>query len=64
MPRLRKRHGHQADAFRTPGGWTVPVGAFLVCGLLLTQVSAQSVMVTAAFLIAGTALFWLVRQRA
>ncbi len=64
MPRLRKRHGFQTDAFRTPGGWSIPVGAFLVCGLLLTQVSAQSVMVTSVFLLAGAVLYWLVRQRA
>jgi len=58
MPRLRRIHGGRADAFRTPGGWVVPVGAFVVCGLLLTQVRLQSVLATAAALAVGAGTWW------
>lgn len=63
MPRLRAQHGDAGDAFRVPGGWTVPVGAFLVCGLLLVQVSVSAVVVTAAFLGAGAGIFLTMRRR-
>ena len=56
MPRLRRRFAGQA-AYRVPGGWTIPVLAFAVCGLLLTQVSMVSVAVTAAFLLVGALQF-------
>ncbi len=61
MPRLRARFG-SATAYRVPGGWAVPVLAFAVCGLLLTQVSAVSVGVTAAFAALGALQFWFVRR--
>ncbi len=64
MPRLRMRHGHNEDAFRTPGGWTVPVAAFCVCAILLTQVSAQSVISTLGALVVGSLLYAGVRFRA
>lgn len=63
MPKLRRRHGGHADAFRTPGGWIIPICAFVVCGLLLTQVSLRSVAVTAVFLLAGSVLYYAVRWR-
>ena len=62
MPRLRARFA-SVSAYRVPGGWTIPVVAFAVCGLLLTQVSAVSVGVTAAFAALGALQYWLVRSR-
>lgn len=61
MPQLRARFG-SATAYRVPGGWAVPVVAFAVCGLLLTQVSAVSVGVTAAFAALGAIQYWFVRR--
>lgn len=62
MPRLRRRSGGTPAGFRLPGGWAVPAGAFLVCGLLLTQVGLDAVLVTGAFLAAGAAMYWTVRR--
>ncbi len=62
MPRLRTRFG-RTSVFRVPGGWAVPVLAFAVCGLLLTQVSAVSVGVTAGFAALGALQYWFVQSR-
>lgn len=62
MPRLRHSAGLHTAGFRVPGGWIIPVGAFAVCGLLLTQVRIDAVLVTAAFLVAGGILYALVRR--
>ncbi|MCK7593313.1 APC family permease [Pseudomarimonas salicorniae] len=51
-----------ADAWRLSGGPVVPVLAALFCIGLLTQVSLQSVLATAALLAAGTVLYWLARR--
>ena len=67
MPRLRHRFAIQAEAvgsdhFRVPLGWTIPLLAFLVCGLLLTRVGLDSVLATLAVLAAGSVTYWLVRR--
>lgn len=65
MPRLRARTGSEDPAgFRLPGGWTIPIVAFVACGLLLIQISLQSVLATALVLAVGAGVFWLVRRRA
>lgn len=53
MPRLRRRFGDTPGSFRVPGGGFTALGAFLVSGLLLLQVRADAVWVTAGFLLAG-----------
>lgn len=63
MPRIRAQDPDY-DGYRVPGGWLVPVGAFFVCALLLTQVSLQSVLVTAAFLAVGAVAFHYAHRRA
>ncbi|MCA1799497.1 MAG: APC family permease [Xanthomonadaceae bacterium] len=63
MPRLRRQFGAEASSFRMPGGWTIPAGAFLVCGLLLVKVSVSAVAVTASFLAVGAVIYWLMRRR-
>jgi amino acid transporter len=63
MPRLRRNLGKLPGRYRMPGARVVPVFAFLVSGLLLLQVRLDAVLVTAAFLLAGVGLFWLVRRR-
>lgn len=64
MPKLRRSFGGSADAYRVPGGWLIPIGAFATCGILLTQVRFVSILVTLLFLIAGAVLYWGVRRGA
>lgn len=63
LPRLRRRFADRPAAFRVPGGWFTAGGAFLVSGLLLLQVSADAVLVTAALLGAGALVHWRERRR-
>lgn len=63
MPRLRSHPADDGSAgFRLPGGWLIPVVAFAACGLLLIQISLQSVLATAVVLAVGAAIFWLTRR--
>ena len=64
MPRLRRRFGDTPGSFRVPGGWVTAAGAFVVSGLLLLQVNLDAVLVTGGFLLAGAALFRVVRRGA
>jgi amino acid transporter len=57
MPRLRRRFGDTPGSFRVPGGWFTGLGAFLVSGLLLLQVRAEAVLVTAGFMLAGALVY-------
>jgi amino acid transporter len=57
MPRLRRRFGGTPGSFRVPGGWFTGLGAFLVSGLLLLQVRAEAVLVTAGFMLAGALVY-------
>lgn len=68
MPRLRQRFSAQAkavgsDHFRVPLGWTIPILAFLVCGLLLTRVGLDSVLATVFVLVVGSLIYWQVRGK-
>lgn len=62
MPRLRSRFHDAPQHFRVPGGWFTAAGAFVVSALLLVQVRLDAVLVTAAFLAVGGALYWWVRR--
>lgn len=63
MPRLRAQPADDGSAgFRLPGGWLIPVVAFAACGLLLIQISLQSVLATALVLAVGAAIYWVVRR--
>ena len=62
MPRLRQRFGDAPERFRLPGGWIIPAAAFVISGVLLLQVEAVSVLVTAGFLLAGALLYWRVTK--
>jgi amino acid transporter len=62
MPRIRARYATDSS-YRVPGGWFIPVAAFLVCAFLLTQVSLLSVGVTAMFLAAGGVIFHFMHRR-
>ena len=62
MPRLRKRFP-EAEGYRVPLGWTVPISAFLVCGILLSQVEWLSLAVTLVVLLIGAAIYAWTRSR-
>jgi len=63
MPRLRAQRADDGSAgLRLPGGWLIPLIAFTACGLLLIQISLQSVLATALVLAIGTVIYWLARR--
>lgn len=64
MPKLRREFQDAPQAFRLPGGWSVPLLAFVVSGLLLLQVELDSIVVTAAFLVIGAVLYGFEKKRA
>ena len=55
LPFLRRKLG--PPPVRLPGGYAIPVIAIVVCLWLLAQVTLRPVLVTLAFLAAGTALY-------
>ena len=65
MPRLRARAA-EADlpGFRLKGGWAIPIFALLACGLLLVQLSLQSLLATAATVAVGSVIYWIMRRQA
>ena len=59
MPRVRARAEDPSRQLHLPGGHTIPILAAIVCLGLLTQVSRDSIIATAALLALGSALFWI-----
>lgn len=65
MPRLRRKASDlDAPGFELRGGWTIPVVALLASGLLLIQLSWQSLAATVAVVAAGSVIFLLMHRRA
>ena len=62
LPRLRSSAIGPADAMRLPAGMLNPGLAAVVCVGLLTQVSYQSVIATAALLAVGSLLYLAARR--
>lgn len=62
MPRLRREFGRAPGRFRLPGGWTIPLAAFVISGALLLQTGQDAILVTLAFLLLGTALYAWMRR--
>src|SRR5690606_17744565 len=62
IPRLRPRYGSK-ERFVLPFGYVIPILGIAACGWLLLQVSLDSFLLTAAFVIAGTGLYWLARRQ-
>lgn len=61
VPRVRQRLGGEAGALRLPGGYAIPLAAAGVCLALLTRVGAEAWLITAAFLVGGTLLYFIAR---
>lgn len=57
LPKLKKEFAAGATAFHLPGGLVIPAIALLLCVWLAAQADARSWGMTAAFMLAGTALY-------
>lgn len=63
LPTIRKLHSNENQAFRLRGGLLVPIIAFAVCLFLALQASITSWLATAAFIAAGSVLYYFSRTR-
>jgi amino acid transporter len=66
MPRVCRRTAETPARFRLPAGPVIPIIAMLVCIVLLTRVSLESVIATAGLLTVGSVLYlaaWLRRPQ-
>ncbi len=62
MPNLRNRANElDQPGFSLPGGWTIPLLALIASGLLLIQLSLQSLAATALVVAIGSLIYWLTR---
>ena len=57
LPHLRRKYANAAGQKRLPGGWTLPIISIAVCVWLLTQITLNGALVTAAFLAIGGVLY-------
>lgn len=62
IPKLRPRYKDAENRFVLPGGYTIPVLALVASLFLVLQVSLESVIVTGAFVLAGTGLYAIARR--
>ncbi|WP_439634295.1 APC family permease [Glycocaulis sp.] len=61
MPRVRALPAETEKPMRLPLGWTIPVLAVLGSLVLLSQVPLRSMVITAAFLVAGAVIYALMQ---
>jgi amino acid transporter len=65
MPRLRRKANElDAPGFELTGGWTIPIIALLSSGVLLIQLSLQSLLATLATVAVGSAIYWIMPRQA
>lgn len=62
IPKLRRVYRNDPGVFVLPWGYTVPVLAVLASAFLVSHVSLESVVVTGAFVLAGSGLYWIARR--
>lgn len=62
IPVLRPRHADR-ERFVLPFGYLIPALGITACAWLLMQVSLDSVLLTAAFVVVGTVFYWLARRQ-
>lgn len=63
LPRLKAKFGDRATALSLPGGMTIPIIAVVVCFWLMLQTKLDAVLVTLAFVAAGTLMYAWSRKR-
>lgn len=57
VPVLRRRFAHRPDAFRLPGGATIPIASLLVCLVFLASTQPRNLIAGAIALIVGAVIF-------
>ncbi len=62
VPLLRPRY-RDSGGFVLPLGHLLPLLGIVACAWLMLQVSQKSAVLTASFLVIGSALYWLARRR-
>lgn len=63
IPVLRRRFAHRSDAFRLPGGATIPIAALLVCLVFLASTQPRNLIAGAIALAIGAVIFKFRRRR-
>lgn len=61
IPKLRPRYRDAEGAFVLPWGYTIPVLAVVASAFLVSHVSIRSIVVTGAFVVAGSGLYAMAR---
>jgi APA family basic amino acid/polyamine antiporter len=64
LPRLETLASSKEDLFKLPGGYAIPVVAFLLICWLVTHASAQSWLVTGVFMLLGSVFYTLTTRSA
>lgn len=59
IPVLRKKFGSSDDAFILPGGWTIPILAFIICVVLLISATTANLIAGAIALLVGAFIYYL-----
>lgn len=62
LPILEKTTEPYAGQFKIPGGWLIPVMAFILCLWLLSQASVDAWLTMLGFFVAGSGLYWYSRR--
>ena len=62
LPVLKKKKPEAENQFRLPGGMAIPAVALLLSLWLMTHASAKSWLITGAFMILGSGLYFLSRK--
>ena len=64
LPRLKKSAEGQENCLQLPGGLTIPAIALILCCWLISHASLDSWLMTGAFILAGTILYYATGRRA
>jgi amino acid transporter len=62
LPVLKKKKPEAKGQFRLPGGMAIPAVALLLSLWLMTHASAKSWLITGAFMLVGSGLYFIARK--
>ena len=63
IPILRKKFGGRADSMQLPGGYLIPIAAFLLCLIFLASTTINNLVAGAIALVVGVGIFFFRRTR-
>ena len=63
IPILRKKFGGRADAMQLPGGYAIPIAAFLLCLIFLASTTMNNLIGGAIALAVGVGIYYFRRTR-